>query len=75
MDINKCIYCGSEDIERGVKFLRTGSSVRFDVGPVYNTNDSLLGKVQECERTYVDICKSCGSLRLWIWDTNRDWAK
>ncbi|VBB07715.1 Hypothetical protein LUCI_2980 [Lucifera butyrica] len=74
MDNEKCIYCGSKDIEKGVKFVRAHSDAHYTVGPVYGKKDALLG-MQQCEPVYADICKSCGSLRLWVWETDREWVK
>lgn len=75
MAVYKCIYCGSEDIEKGVKFVRDHSDAHYNVGPVYSTKEALLGKVQQCEPVYVDICKACGSLRFWVWETTREWVR
>lgn len=72
--VNKCYYCGSTDIEHGVKFLRHGSDACYDVGPVY-IQKGLLGKEERVEPLYVDICKSCGNLKFWILETDRQWKK
>ena len=66
MDINKCIYCGSEKL---IKNVRIGLTAEIgDIGPEYG--NILVGT----EQMFADICGDCGSIsRFHIKDVNRKW--
>jgi len=62
--MNKCIYCSSNNIEKGIS-VGSGNS---RTGLKYV--DFLVPKV---EWFYADLCKDCGSVRIFVEETNRKW--
>ena len=66
--MDKCIYCGSENLEKELKI--RGSK---DIGNIH-FQYSMLG--MENEDIFVDLCKDCGSItRFYVKNTNRDWYR
>jgi predicted nucleic-acid-binding Zn-ribbon protein len=62
--MEKCIYCGSTNIEKG---LSVGSG-NFKTGLKYV---KLL--MPQVEWFYADLCKDCGSVRIYVKETDRNW--
>lgn len=66
LDINKCIYCGSENLIRNVKIGLTAET--GSVGPKYGS--FIVGT----EPMYADICGQCGSItRFHINEVDKKW--
>lgn len=63
--MDKCIYCNSTNIEKG---LSVGSG-HTKTGLKY-----LVFAIPNVEWFYADLCKDCGSVRLYVKDTERNWA-
>ena len=66
--MDKCIYCGSENLEKEMKI--RGSK---DIGNIH-FQYSMMG--MEKEDILVDLCKNCGTIsRFYVKNANRDWFK
>jgi predicted nucleic-acid-binding Zn-ribbon protein len=66
--MNKCIYCGSENLEKELKTKGSKSigNIHFQYSPMG----------MESEEILADLCKDCGSIsRFYVKNTNRDWFK
>lgn len=66
--MDKCIYCGSENLEKELKIKGSKS-----IGNIH-FQYSILGN--ESEEIFADLCKNCGSItRFYVKETNHDWFK
>ncbi|EYE89876.1 hypothetical protein Q428_00475 [Fervidicella metallireducens AeB] len=64
--MEKCIYCGSTNLEKDVT---VETSLRGSIcGLKYNS-----GLLPEHETLHAELCKDCGSVRLYIKDTEHNW--
>lgn len=63
--MDKCIYCGSDNIEKelSVGFGNSRSGLKY-----------LKLFVPQVEWFYADLCKDCGSVRIYVKETNRQWS-
>jgi len=79
--MNECIYCKSTDIEKELPVIAKeyGSTTPGMIGPYFlKEAKKFLGQTQyHCSHapTYADLCKQCGSIRMYVKDPNRDWQK
>ncbi|MDD4088217.1 MAG: hypothetical protein PHS04_08660 [Tissierellia bacterium] len=63
--MDKCIYCGSNRIEKELT-VGTGN---------YKTGLKYLNFVApQVEWFYADLCKDCGSIRIYVKETDRNWG-
>lgn len=68
MNTDKCIYCGSENLEKEltIKGSKGIGNLHFQF--------SMLG--MSSEEILSDLCKDCGSItRFYVKSTDRDWFK
>lgn len=67
--MKSCIYCGSENLEKGI---RASSDDSYKLGLRYRKMFISVG----FEEIYADLCKDCGSIsRFYVRDTNREWER
>lgn len=63
--MDKCAYCGSNNIEKDIP-IGSGDS---KTGLKYTNY-----LVPHIERFYGELCKDCGSVRIYVKETNRAWG-
>lgn len=80
--MNECIYCKSTDIEKELPVISKeyiGAAQPGMIGPYFlKETKKFLGQTQyHCSHqpTYADLCKQCGSIRMYVKNPNRDWDK
>jgi hypothetical protein len=61
----RCIYCGSSNIQKDVAVgtLKHKAGLKFG-NPLF----------PEIEDFYADLCKDCGSIRIYVKETDRNWS-
>lgn len=61
----KCIYCGSTNIEKNlsVGFGNSKTGLKY-----------IQLAMPRMEPFYADLCKDCGSVRLYVKDSEKPWA-
>jgi len=65
----ECNYCKSSNVVKGVEI--TGGDRIHPFGIVYQE-----GRVwTKTEYIIGDVCKDCGSVRLYVQNTNRNWKQ
>jgi len=62
--MDKCIYCGSSNIENDISV----GSGNFKTGLKY-----VNFLASQIEWFHADLCKDCGSVRIYVKETNRKW--
>ena len=62
--MEKCIYCGSSNIENEISV----GAGNFKSGLKY-----VNFLTPQIEWFYADLCKDCGSVRIYVKETNRKW--
>lgn len=63
--MEKCIYCNSTNIEKELTVGSGNSKTGLKHLRFFITN---------VEWFYADLCKDCGSVRLYVKETERDWS-
>jgi hypothetical protein len=66
--MDKCIYCNSTNLDTNIIVGQTAQPER--IGLKYQTKFLVTG----VEPFYADLCKDCGSIRLHLKNSDKNWC-
>lgn len=81
--MNECAHCKSTQLEKDVLVTAGGVETRnvknATLGPLYSDGKGevfgLAFNKEAVETMFAEICKKCGTVRLYIKNTDKNWCK
>ncbi len=79
--MNECMYCKSTHLVKDIQVaaispINTKGAIQHFVGPVFNTGEKMWltgDMLSTAEPVLAEICKQCGTTRLYVFKPDRDW--